>query len=145
MSFWRRISPKRAIDDFAGQWQQPTPHRWQILGLSAAATFAILMVFLPEDQRVPPPPPEVTYITTFAPGRTEEEIVASNIRNQMRQDREAAARAKLEERKKDLYRALGRATFIDVEAMEEEIARERAAAQAAGEDSASETPAARGE
>lgn len=131
MSFLSRISPARAISDFVSEWQHPTPHRWQILGVSAAATFAILMVFLPESQRVPPARPKVTYITTWAPDRTREEIIASNIANQLRKDKLAAERAALEEQKKDLYRALGRATFIDVDAMEAEIAREEAAAQAA--------------
>ena len=134
MSFWRRISPAHAVGDFADQWRQPTPHRWKILGVSAAATFAIFMVFVPEDQRVPPARPEVTYITTWAPDRTQEEIIASNLANQARKERLAAERAAREERKKELYRALGRATFIDVDAMEAEIAREQAAEAAeAGE------------
>lgn len=103
-----------------------------------AATFAILMVFLPENQRVPPARPEVTYITTWAPDRTQEEIIASNIANQARKERLAAERAAREERKKELYRQLGRATFIDVEAMEAEIARERAAEAAAARRAAAE-------
>lgn len=137
MSFWRRISPKQAVGDFADQWRQPNPHRWKVLGVSIAATFAILMVFIPEDQRVPPRPPEVTYITTWAADRTREEIIASNLANQARKERLAAERAAREERRKQLYRELGRATFVDVEAMEAEIAREQAAeAGAAGETAA---------
>ena len=126
MSFWSRISPKRAIDDFAGQWHEPTPHRWQILGVAAAATFAVLMVFIPETERGPPARPEVTYITTWAADRSREEIVASNLANQARKNALAARRAEIEERKKELYRALGRATFIDVDEMEADIQRERA-------------------
>ena len=128
MSFWRRISPKQAIDDFSDQWQQPTPHRWQIMGVAIAATFAVFMVFIPESQRAPPARPDVTYITTYAPGRTLEEIQASNTANQERKDALAARRAAIEERKKELYRTLGRATFIDVDAMEAEIERDEAAA-----------------
>ena len=127
MSFWRRINPKDAVEDFASEWRRPNPYRWRVLGVSVAATFAIMMVFIPDSERVEPRRPEVTYITSFAPDRTEEEIVASNLENQQRQDELAALRARREERRKELYRTLGRATFIDVEAMEAEIAREEAA------------------
>ena len=136
MSFWRRISPKQAIDDFSDQWQQPTPHRWHIMGVAIAATFAVFMVFIPESQRAPPARPDVTYITTYAPGRTLEEIQASNTANQERKDALAARRAAIEERKKELYRTLGRATFIDVDAMEAEIERDEAAAAREQEQSA---------
>ena len=136
MSFWRRISPKQAIDDFSDQWQQPTPHRWQIMGVAIAATFAVFMVFIPESQRAPPARPDVTYITTYAPGRSLEEIKVSNAANQERKDALAARRAAIEERKKELYRTLGRATFIDVDAMEAEIERDEAAAAREQEQSA---------
>lgn len=127
MSFWRRINPKSAVEDFASEWRRPNPYRWRVLGVSVAATFAIMVLFIPDSQRVEPRPPEVTYITSFAPDRTDEEIIASNLENQQRQDEVAAIRARREERLKELYRTLGRATFVDVEAMEEEIAREEAA------------------
>lgn len=94
-------------------------------------TFTLMVLFIPESQRIEPRRPEVTYISTFATDRTDEEIAASNRENQERQDRlraEAQARA---ERKKDAYRALGRASGFDVEAMEEQIERERAAEEAA--------------
>lgn len=131
MSFWRNISPKRAVSDFAETWQQPTPHRWKILGVAIAATGAILAVFIPDSQRVEPARPEVTYITSWSPDRTREEIIASNIDNQRRQDERRALLEKREEVRKDLYRTLGRATFIDVETMEAEIKAERAAEAAA--------------
>ena len=123
MSFWRRISPKGAVKDFAHEWRQPTPYRWQVLGVSVAATFAVMVTFIPPNQYVPPPRPQVTYITSFAPDRTQEEIIASNIANQQRQDELRAERERRIERRKELYRALGRATGLDVDAMEAEIAR----------------------
>lgn len=133
MSFWRRISPRHAVQDFAQEWRQPAPHRWKVLGVSVAATFFIFMMFVPESQRVEPRPPDVTWITTFAPDRTQEEIIASNLANQQRQDELAARLARREEIRKNLYRELGRATFVDVDAMEREIAAEEAAATAAQE------------
>ena len=128
MRFWRNVSPSGAISDFAQVWRE-NPTRWRVLAVSAAMTFSILWVFLPEDQRAEPRPPEVIYISTFDEARTEAEIVASNIANQERQDELAALEAEREELRKELYRELGRATFIDVEEMEREIAREEAAAE----------------
>lgn len=131
MNFWRQISPRRAVEDFAHEWRQPNPYRWRVLGVSVAATFALMMLLLPESERIQPQPPEVTWITTFAEGRTDAEIVASNIENQQRKDRLAAEAAEREERRRQAYKALGRATGVDVDSMEAEIERERAAEQAA--------------
>lgn len=131
MKYWRRISPRGAIGDLVDQWRQPTPYRWQILGVSVALTFTLMVMLIPESQRAPPARPQVTYISTFAPDRTDAEITASNIANQRRQDELQARRDALEERKKELYRNLGRATGVDVDAMERRIERERAAEEAA--------------
>ncbi len=128
--FLRRVSPKRAVVDFAQQWQQPTPHRWPILGVALAMTFALFMLFIPASQRIVPQRPEVIYISTFADDRSEAEIIASNCENQrFRNELEA----RLEERaelRRDIYKALGRATFIDVDEIEQAAADEQAAAEA---------------
>ena len=130
-AFLRRISPKRAVEDFATQWQQPTPHRWQILGVACAATFALFVLMIPEDQVAPPARPEVTYITTFASDRSREEIIASNLANQQRQDELDALYEERAELRRDLYRQLGRATGIDVDSIDAEAEAERAAEEAA--------------
>jgi len=135
----RRFSPKPAITDFANEWRKPNPYRWYILGVAVAATFAILAVFLPDSQRAAPARPQVTYITTWSPDRTREEIIASNLANQARKDERAAERARREEARREAYRAIGRATFIDVDAMEAEIERESTAGGTAGVP-AGETP-----
>lgn len=133
MSFWRQISPRRAVSDFAHEWRQPNPYRWRVLGVSVAATFALMMLLLPESERIRPQPPEVTWITTFAEGRSDDEIVASNLENQRRKERLAAEAAERAERRKQAYKALGRATGLDVDAMEAEAERERAAEEAAAQ------------
>lgn len=125
--FLRSISPRRAVKDFAGHWEQPTPHRWPILGVACAATFAVFMLFLPDSIPVAPKEPDLIYITTFDGNRTREDIIASNCANQELQD---SIRARLEERaelRRDIYRALGEATFVDVAAMEAEVAEQRRA------------------
>lgn len=131
MSFWRNISPKGAVGDFIDVWSEPTPYRWQILGVALALTFAFFTLLIPESERIPPERPSVTYITTYAEGRTDEEIVASNLANQRRKDELEAQREEAAERRKELYRALGRATGVDVDEMERQIAADKAAEEAA--------------
>lgn len=119
------------MGDLLAYWRQPTPYRWQILVASVALTFTLMVLFIPESQRVEPRRPDVTYISTFAPDRTDAEITASNLANQKRQDELQALRDAAAERKKEAYKTLGRASGFDVEAMEEQIERDRAAEEAA--------------
>lgn len=141
MNFWRDVSPRGALTDLAGEWRQPTPYRWQILGVSIAATFALMMLFLPEEQRAPPARPTVTWITTFDPNRTDQEIIESNIENQKRQDAIRAIKKAQEERRREAYRALGRATGMDVDALEKEFREDQPPVRAAPSASPSSAPA----
>lgn len=77
--------------------------------------------------------PNVTYITTLDENRSDEEILASNIENQRVQDERRAQIEAIEERKREMYRALGAASGMNVEAMEEQAAAERAREEAARE------------
>jgi hypothetical protein len=129
--YWQRFAPRGALEDMLAYWRQPTPYRWQILALSVALTFTLMVLFVPESERIKPRHPDVTYITTFAPDRSDAEIVASNRANQARQDELRAELEAREERARDAYRRLGRATGIDVDAMERQIERDRAAERAA--------------
>ena len=125
--FFRRISPRRAVGDFTEQWKQPTPHRWQILGVSCAATFAVFVSFIPDSERIAPEKPELIYITTLDENRSQAEIIAANCANQELQD---SIEDRLEQRaelRRDIYRALGEATFIDVDEMVREADAQRAA------------------
>lgn len=131
--FFRRISPKAAVADFASQWQEDTPHRWPILGVAMASTFAVFMLFIPDSQRAALPRPEIDYITTFAPDRSDAEIIASNCANQAFKDELEARLAERAELRREMYRALGRATFVDVdEAVAEAEAEQEAAREASG-------------
>lgn len=123
----RLISPRRAVQDFAGQWQQPTPHRWQILGVACAATFSLFMLLVPGSERQVPERPELIFITTLDESRTEGEIIADNCANEVLKDEMQALIDARDERRREMYRVLGRATFVDVDAMEAEIEAERAA------------------
>jgi hypothetical protein len=110
--------------------------RFGILLLAAVVPAAIFWQFGKERWRIPPAPPKVEYISTFEEGRTDAEIAESNRANQEVQDQLLAEQRRREEEAKDAYRALGRASGIDVEAMERRIAEQEA------QESASEQPVA---
>ena len=126
-AFLRRISPKRAVNDFTDQWRQPTPHRWQILGVACAATFALFMLLIPEGEHIVPPRPDLIFISTFDENRTEAQIIAANCANQELQNELQARLEEREELRREMYRTLGRATFVDVDEMEAQAEAERAA------------------
>lgn len=131
MRFTSRFNPAGGIADFWNEIRRPTPYRWPVLGASLLCTFTLLFWVTKERVLVPPEPPKVSFISTFEAGRSDAEIAASNRANQLRKVRLAAEQAKRDEEVKEMYRALGRATGIDVDAMERKIAAEKAAAAAA--------------
>lgn len=112
--------------------QEHLKPNWSILLVASLLTLTIMYQFTKEKVRIPPPPLEVTYITTFDPGRSDAEILASNRENQARQDALRKREEELAELRRSLYRELGRATGIDVDKMEREI-REQEAREAAAE------------
>lgn len=130
-----RISPKYdvagGLGDFWNEIRRPQPYRIPIILASCAFPAFFLYFFSQERVYAPPETPDIVYITTFAPDRTEEEIVASNIENQERKEaRQRLLDAQIEKRR-EMYRALGQATGIDTDKMEAEIAQERAQEEAA--------------
>ncbi len=131
MRLTSRLNPASGISDFWHEFRKPTPFKWPILGCSALLTFGLLYQFLHESWLVPPAPPKVTYIQSFAADRSETEIIASNIENQKNQEAVAILMEQNEERKRDLYRTLGRVSGMDTDAIEQKAAEERAAAEAA--------------
>lgn len=130
MNFLRNVSPVGAAKDFAHVWTG-NRHRWRVLAASIAITGGFMVMAIPESQRILPRKPEVTIITSFAEGRTDAEIEASNIANQKKQDEWRAQLADYEELRKENWRQLGRATGVDVDKIEREIEQERAAEAAA--------------
>ena len=80
--------------------------RWPILLASCAFPAFFLYFFAQERVYAPPATPDIVYITSFAPDRSEDEIIASNIANQERKEaRQRLLDAQLETRR-DMYRAL---------------------------------------
>tara|TARA_R110002072_G_scaffold131877_5_gene271915 strand:+ start:762 stop:1268 length:507 start_codon:yes stop_codon:yes gene_type:complete len=125
-----RLNPVGGFQDLWNEFKRPTPYRWPILGASLLSTF-VLMFWVTQEQVIGPPArPQVSLISTFAEGRSEAEIIASNIENQRLKEQWKARRAEREAEIQDMYRTLGRATGIDVDAMERQIAEERAREEA---------------
>lgn len=126
-----RFNPGPGLIDFWIEFRKPNPYRWPILAVSALPVVIVLAWLSSEVYYAEPARPEVTYITSFAPNRSDAEIAASNAENQIRKDELSAQQEELAERKKQMYRDLGRATGLDVDAMEEQIARDKAREEAA--------------
>jgi len=131
MRVLQRFNPGPGVADFWDQFRKPQPYRWLIIAISAMPIALVLYWATEETVYVPPRPPDVTYITSFAEGRSDAEIMASNEANQARNDEIRARIEELEEQKREMYRTLGRATGIDVDAMEAQIEADRASEEAA--------------
>lgn len=119
--------------DFWTEFKKPTPHRVPII-LASIAPVALLMWWASEEQYIiAPEPPEVVYISTYASDQTDEEIIAKNAARQKIMD---ARRAELEaaaERKREIYRELGRATGVDMSDTEDPVEEADASAEEAAE------------
>ncbi|WP_379923472.1 hypothetical protein [Erythrobacter sp. R86502] len=126
-----RFNPVNGFADFWNEIRRPQPYRWPILALSILPVAGMLYWGVNSTQYGAPERPKVTYITTLDPNRTDAEIAAENIDNQELKDLRAAEEARIAEAKRNIYKALGRAAGMDVEAMEREAAAERAAEAAA--------------
>ncbi|WEK45991.1 MAG: hypothetical protein P0Y56_13275 [Candidatus Andeanibacterium colombiense] len=130
MSFFRKISPTGAVKDFVEVWTA-NPYRWPVLAAAMGVTLMLMIAIIPKSEIVPPDKPEITYITTLPENRSDAEIIASNKKHQLKQDELRKQEAAQEEAQKQLYRTLGKATFVDTDAMEKQIARDKAADEAA--------------
>ena len=122
-----RFNPTSGIVDFWHEFRKPNPLRAPIL-LASMAPFGLIFWWLSgETVYKAPERPQITYITTFDPDRTDEEIIASNIANQEVKDLREADAERREERKRELYKALGAAAGMDVEEIDRRAREERAA------------------
>ena len=132
MRFKSRFHVKSGVADLWDYIREPRPYRWSLLFVSALIPVGALLALSQESHFRPPDAPKVTYISTFAEGRTDEEIRQSNLENQRRKEQLEAERAELRERKVDAYKTLGRAPGLDVDTMarEAEIENAREAAKA---------------
>jgi hypothetical protein len=132
----RNVSPMDGIGSFVEYWKQPTPYRWQILGVSVALTFTMIVLFAPKTERAPPEKMQVTWINSWPEGRSEAEIIASNIANQKKKDEAAALEQQRQAFRKEFYRKLAKASGLDPDELEREYSRQAAPAPAAAKPAA---------
>ena len=126
-----RFNPKAGILDFWHEFRKPNPYRWPILIVSTLPFCLIFLWLSGETVYGAPERPTITYVTTYEPGRTDEQIAASNRDNQEIKDLRAAQEEELAQRKRDLYKALGAAAGMDVEEIDRRGQETRAAEAAA--------------
>ena len=126
--FARLFNPLRAARDFRDAWVQETPHRWRFLALSAAVTFCIFSVMFQEEHRIDPRSPEIDFITVFETGRSDAEILASNIENQRRKEAERAEQEAIDAEIRRRYEVVGEAMGMDTSEARARGEAERAAA-----------------
>ena len=122
-----RFNPVPGIADFWNEFRKPNPYRVPILLVSMVPFGLIFWWLSGETLYKDPERPRITYITTFDPNRTDAEIIASNEANQEVKDLRKAAQEDVEQRKRDLYKALGAAAGMDVEEIDRRGREARAA------------------
>ena len=131
MRYRSKFNAAGGLADFWSEWRKPTPHRWPILAASMLVSGSLFFWLTQENYYYPPEQPDVTYITTYAPDRTDAEIIASNIEKQRLKDERQAEDDRRLQLRRDLYRTIGAASGLDVEEMEAQIRAEEAEAEAA--------------
>jgi hypothetical protein len=127
MSFFRDASVKGSVSELIAYLRTPRQHRWLLALLACAPPFFIIILFNLDILEVTKPgPPEVTYIESWNSDRGIDDIIESNIARQKIKDEQEA-------RGREAYKALGRATGMDVDRIEREAneARAKRAADAA--------------
>ena len=124
--FLQLINPLNALGDLGRELARPHPHRWPLMGVAAATTFAVFSVMWQEGAAGLPRPPKITYIESFAPGRSDAEILAGNRAATQASRAAAAEEAASQERMRQMYKTLGRVSGMDVEAIERKARAEQA-------------------
>lgn len=125
-----RFNPTNGIADFWNEFRRPNPYRWPILVLSCLPVAGMLYWGTQSTVYGEPERPKIEYITSLDPNRSDAEIMAENLANQEIKDLRAAEEARIAEQKRNIYKSLGAATGMDVEAIERKAAAERAAEEA---------------
>ncbi len=134
MSSLTRFNPKTGIVDFWHEFRKPNPLRIPML-LASMVPLAVIFYWLSgETHYRTPERPTITYITTLDGQRSDAEIMASNEANQEVKDLREAAQDDLAERKRDIYKSLGRGLGMDVDKIAAEADARRAAEEAAAEE-----------
>ena len=137
-----RFNPAGGLADFWNEIRRPQPYRWQILIVSILPAAFMVWWGVNSTQYGEPERPQIEYITTLDPARSEAEIAAEIRANQEIKDLREAEEARIAEEKRRIYKEIGRASGMDVEAIESKAAAERAAEKAEADKRRAEAEAA---
>ncbi len=125
------MNPTGAIGDFLTVYRQAGRNRWWIGLIAAGLTVGTFSIMTGESWKKPRELPQITYITSWPEDRTEEETRAFIIENQKRKDELEAAQKAADEEARKLWKTLGRASGMDVDKIDAQASKERAAQEAA--------------
>ncbi len=135
-NFFRLINPLAAARDLGNELARPVPYRWPLMGVAAASTFAVFSVIYQEGSVGMPLPPKVIYFESWLGERSDQEIIAGNIAATEARKAREAEKAASAERIRQMYKALGRASGMDVDAIEAKAKAEEKAEPAPPSESA---------
>jgi hypothetical protein len=76
----RPVSPRNALADLKLMFSRDRPHRWGLLGVSAAITFIIMWGFVLESRK-PKPERQITYINSWMSDRKDSDIIRQQIKD----------------------------------------------------------------
>jgi len=119
-AFWRNVNPTGALGDFIAVWRTAGKRRWPFVAMALSMTTGVFYVIAGESWRGPPSRPQIVYINSWTANRSDAEIARTNAENQKLQDRLRAEQAARDEKVKDIYRTLGKASGMDVARIEAE-------------------------
>lgn len=131
MSSLTRFNPKTGVVDFWHEFRKPNPLRVPMLLASTVPLLVIFYWLSGETHYAKPERPTITYINTFEPARTDEQIIASNEENQEIKELREATEEELAQRKREIYKTLGRGLGMDVDKIAAEADARKAAEEAA--------------
>jgi hypothetical protein len=121
MSIFRDVSLKGSGSDLIAFLRTPREHRWLLALLASAPPLMIVGMFNSDIlERTKPGPPEIIYIESWPADRSIAEIIKSNEARQKIEDEQQA-------KMREAYKALGRASGMDVDRIEREAEAARAA------------------
>lgn len=127
---WRETSKGGALADFVTVYRQAGRNRWRFAALAALMTYGVFSVMTSQSWTKQRALPEITYITSWPENRTEAETRAFIEENQRRKEIREAHEKRVRDEERAIYKAIGRASGLDVDAIEKKADAERAAEEA---------------
>jgi hypothetical protein len=126
MSYFKDISPRRAIAELVAYVWADRPYKWFLL-IAACVPPLLIYATIAMDFKAlnVGPPPTVTYFESWPADRSIEESKAAIAARQVLKDA-------MLEKQRQRYKALGRASGMDVERIEREAFAKKAVADQAG-------------